>query len=188
MVQAHACGYTNIRSRLTSAATETPGTEGAVAFIDPVWIFPARAGKLGAVNAEKVAPLGRKILVLDDNPIIQRTVYFALRDQGYQVTMVGEVSEAMKIMRREKMDLVLVDLSFPPDPATIGGRQQDGFYFIDWIHRTPEVAKPPLGIISSMDPALYRERAEHAGVRVCLQKPLDKVALVAAVRAVLGEG
>ena len=83
------------------------------------------------------------------------------------------------------MDLVLVDLSFPPDPATIGGRQQDGFYFIDWIHRTPEVAKPPLGIISSMDPALYRERAEHAGVRVCLQKPLDKEALVAAVRAVL---
>ena len=126
--------------------------------------------------------------MVDDNPIIQRAVYFALRDKGYQTLMVGEVSEATKIIRREKVDLVLVDLSFPMEAATIGGPQQDGFYLINWINRTPGIAKPPIVIISSTDPAQYRERAAAAGVRACLQKPLSKESLLAAVQTVLGTG
>jgi len=64
-----------------------------------------------------------KFLVIDDNPIIQRTVYFALRDAGFQVLMVGDVSTATKMLRKEKFDLVLVDLSFPLDVSDIGGPQ-----------------------------------------------------------------
>ena len=140
------------------------------------------------MNEAKVISNAGKILVVDDNPIIQRAVYFALRDKGYQTLMVGEVSEATKIIRREKVDLVLVDLSFPMEAATIGGPQQDGFYLINWINRTPGIAKPPIVIISSTDPAQYRERAAAAGVRACLQKPLSKESLLAAVQTVLGTG
>ena len=128
-----------------------------------------------------------KILVIDDNPIIQRTVYFALRDKGYQVLMAGDISAAMKILRREKLDLVLVDLSFPLDAGNINGPLQDGFFVIDWIRRTPEVKKSPVVIISSTEPAQYQERAAAAGVRACFQKPLDKEKLLATVQAILGE-
>jgi CheY-like chemotaxis protein len=137
-------------------------------------------------EAKPVSPAG-KILVVDDNPIIQRAVYFALRDQGYQTLMVGEVSEATKIIRREKVDLVLVDLSFPMEAATIGGPQQDGFYLINWIQRTPEVAKPPIVIISATDPAEYKDRAAAAGIRACIQKPLNKESLLGVVQAILLE-
>jgi CheY-like chemotaxis protein len=139
------------------------------------------------MNAAKTIPPAGKILVIDDNPIIQRAVYFALRDQGYQVLMVGEVSEATKIIRRERVDLVLVDLSFPMEASAIGGPQQDGFYFINWIQRTPEITKPPIVIISSTDPAQYQERAAAAGVRACIQKPLKKETLLAAAQSILGE-
>ena len=128
-----------------------------------------------------------KILVIDDNPIIQRTVYFALRDKGYLVLMAGDISAAMKILRREKLDLVLVDLSFPLDAGNINGPLQDGFFVIDWIRRTPEVKKSPVIIISSTEPAQYQERAAAAGVRACFQKPLDKEKLLATVQAILGE-
>ena len=128
-----------------------------------------------------------KILVIDDNPIIQRTVYFALRDKGYLVLMAGDISDAMKILRREKLDLVLVDLSFPLDAGNINGPLQDGFFVIDWIRRTPEVKKSPVIIISSTEPAQYQERAAAAGVRACFQKPLDKEKLLATVQAILGE-
>ncbi len=80
-----------------------------------------------------------KILVLDDNPIIQRAVYFALRDHGLKVLMAGEVTDALKLMRAEQPNLVLVDLSFPLDTMNIGGPAQDGFFFMDWIRRTPEI-------------------------------------------------
>ena len=127
-----------------------------------------------------------KILVIDDNLVIQKSVYFTLRDHGYQVFMTGDISEAMKILRREKMDLVLVDLSFPLDAGNINGPLQDGFYIIDWILRTPEVSKPPIIIISSSKPSEYQERAAAAGVRACFQKPLDKEKLLASVQSILG--
>ena len=128
-----------------------------------------------------------KILVIDDNLVIQRSVYFTLRDHGYQVFMTGDISEAMKIIRREKtLDLVLVDLSFPLDAGNIVGPLQDGFYVIDWIQRTPEVGKPPIIIISSSKPSEYQARAAAAGVRACFQKPLDKEKLLASVQSILG--
>src|SRR5712671_4253804 len=96
-----------------------------------------------------------KILVIDDNPIIQRAVYFALRDKGYKVLMAGEVLDAINIIRDEQPNLILLDLSFPPDPMNLGGPFQDGFFFIDWVRRTPEVEKIPIMIISGSDPDTY---------------------------------
>jgi CheY-like chemotaxis protein len=132
-----------------------------------------------------IAPLG-KILVLDDNPVIQRAVYFALREKGYKVLMCGEISEAIKIVRQEKPDLILVDLSFPLDATNLGGPVQDGFFAIDWIHRTPEAEKIPIMIISGTEPAKYKERADAAGIKVCFQKPLDREKLAAAIQSTLG--
>jgi two-component system KDP operon response regulator KdpE len=138
------------------------------------------------MSAETTAPAAPKILVIDDNPIIQRTVYFGLRDHGYQVSMASDISTAMNILRREKMDLLLVDLSFPLDTSDIGSVPQDGFFFLDWIARTPTVSKPPIIIISSTEPAKYSPRAAAAGVSACMQKPLNKELLLATVQSVLG--
>ena len=133
--------------------------------------------------ASKTPPLA-KILVVDDNPIIQRAVYFALRDHGYQVFMVGDVTAAMQTIRKEKPDLVFIDLSFPQD--SIGGVQHDGFFLIDWIRRTPDIGKPPMVILSSSDPDQYRDRAAAAGIVGCIQKPMDRASLCQLVQSVLG--
>lgn len=127
-----------------------------------------------------------KILVIDDNPIIQRAVYFALRDHGYKVLMCGEVSGALKLIRDEKPDLVVVDLSFPVDTINIGGPTQDGFFVIDWLRRTPAFENIPIVIISGTEPAKYQERADSLGIKACLQKPLNKEQLLSAVQRVLG--
>jgi len=139
------------------------------------------------VNAAPTTPTAGKILVIDDNLVIQRSVYFTLRDKGYLVLMAGDISEALTIIRREKLDLVLVDLSFPIDTSNIGGPLQDGFFVIDWIQRTAEVQKIPVIIISSTAPSQYQERAAAAGVRACFQKPLDKEKLLASVQSILGK-
>lgn len=132
------------------------------------------------------APVRGKILVIDDNLIIQRAVYFALRDQGYKVLMCGTIADACKIVRTEKPDLVFVDLSFPPDATNIGGPMDDGFFFIAWIRRMPGVENTPILIISGTEPAKYQERIAGLGIKACLQKPLKKEDLVAAIETVLG--
>ena len=127
-----------------------------------------------------------KILVIDDNPIIQRAVFFALRDHGYKVLMCGEVTGALKIIRAERPDLILVDLSFPADATNIGGPLQDGFFVMDWIRRTPEVENIPVAIISGTEPAKYQERVAAFGIKACLHKPLNKEQLLATVQTILG--
>ena len=137
---------------------------------------------------QPAVPVHGKLLVIDDNPIIQRAVYFALRDHGYKVLMCGDVTAALKIIRAEKPDLILVDLSFPQDAGNIGGPVQDGFFLIDWIRRTPAVENVPLIIISGTEPAEYQERANAVGIKACLHKPLVKEELLKVVQTVLGSG
>ena len=143
------------------------------------------------MNTEPAVPVRGvvrgKVLVIDDNPIIQRAVYFALRDKGYKVLMAGEILDAINIIRDEQPNLILLDLSFPPDPMNIGGPFQDGFFFIDWVRRTPEVARIPIMIISGSDPETYQQRVAVAGINVCFHKPLNKDQLVVAIEKALGE-
>src|SRR5580692_11664371 len=88
------------------------------------------------------------ILVIDDNPIIQRSMYFALRDRGYTVLMSGEISEALKIVRRERPDAILLDLNFPPSDSAGANAMGDGFWALDWMQRMDEIKDIPVIIIS----------------------------------------
>ncbi|HTX22614.1 MAG TPA: response regulator [Candidatus Aquilonibacter sp.] len=139
------------------------------------------------MKTEPAVPAPKKILVIDDNPIIQRAVYFALRDKGYKVLMSGDVTGALKIIRREKPDLIVVDLSFPMDASNIGGPLQDGFFVIERIRRTPELENTPILIVSGTEPAKYKDQAAAAGVKACFHKPLNKEELVAAVQSIFLE-
>ena len=77
-----------------------------------------------------------KILVVDDNPIIQRVVYFALRDKGFLVLMSGTIADGLHIIRQQKPDLILLDLNFPVKDGGFGGAAWDGFAAIEWLQRT----------------------------------------------------
>jgi CheY-like chemotaxis protein len=134
----------------------------------------------------KASPRG-KILVVDDNPIIQRTMYFALRDQGYTVLMAGEISEALKIIRQEQPDLILLDLNFPPDGSVGGGGGHDGFWALDWMRRTEEINRVPIVIISGDDPATTEPRARAAGAVGYLHKPIGKDQLARLVAELLAQ-
>lgn len=127
----------------------------------------------------------RRILVIDDNPIIQRTIYFALRDHGYQVFMSGEIAEALNLVRKERPHLILLDIHFPPDASIGGGGGRDGFWALEWMRRMEEVNGVPIVIISSDDPATASPRARAAGADAYLRKPISKEALTLTVAELL---
>ncbi|MEY4918771.1 MAG: hypothetical protein RL616_2684 [Verrucomicrobiota bacterium] len=131
------------------------------------------------MNATATAPLKGKVLVIDDNPIIQRAVYFCLRDHGVKVLMSGDVTESLHMIRQEQPDVIVLDINFPPD--VMFGNQRDGFWAIDWMHRVQGIKDTPIIMISSDDPEKVRARALAAGAVEFLQKPLNKAQLVALV-------
>jgi two-component system alkaline phosphatase synthesis response regulator PhoP len=128
----------------------------------------------------------KKILVVDDNEIIIKTLSFKLKSAGYEVFAAMDGGEAVSLTRREKPDLILLDISFPPDVAHGGGVPWDGFLIIEWLRRIDEAKEIPIIIITGGDAAKYKERALKAGAAGFFQKPVNNQELLTAVQKVLG--
>ena len=126
-----------------------------------------------------------KILLVDDNLVIQRTVGMALKNKGYEVSIAADISATLSAVRQEKPDLILLDLTFPLDPANVGGPSQDGLFVIQWLQRTPEAKNIPIIIISGADPAKYKDQIAGAGIVACFQKPLNNGELASAINEAL---
>jgi CheY-like chemotaxis protein len=126
-----------------------------------------------------------KVLVIDDNPIIQRTMYFALRDRGYTVLMSGNISEALKIVRQERLDAILLDLNFPPDASVGGNAMSDGFWALGWLRRMEEARETPVIVVSSDPPEKSKAHALAAGAAAYFHKPVDKQELAATIAELL---
>jgi CheY-like chemotaxis protein len=125
-----------------------------------------------------------KILVIDDNPIVQRAIYFSLRDRGYTVLMCGEISESLAIVRSERPQVILLDLHFPP---VVTGGTRDGFWALEWLRHMEEARNTPVIIISSDPPEMSEAAALAGGAAAYFQKPIDKHELAAVVGEVLAK-
>lgn len=123
----------------------------------------------------------------DDDPIIQRTLYFALRDKGYRVLIAENVCNVLTIVRREKPELILLDINFTPDASMEEDASRDGFWAMEWMRRMDELQDIPVVMISSNDAEIFRPRALAAGAKAYFQKPLDKEALLATLADLLAD-
>lgn len=54
-----------------------------------------------------------RVLVIEDDPSLQATLRLGLGAEGFQVTVVGSVAEALKAAEQGAYDLALVDVSLP---------------------------------------------------------------------------
>ena len=111
-----------------------------------------------------------------------------LKSSGYDVLTAVDGSEAVAAARQQKPDLILLDLSFPPDVGHGGGVPWDGFLIMDWLRRFDEAKNIPVIVITGGDPAKYKERALASGAVSYFQKPVDNEKLLAVIRQTLGEG
>ena len=128
----------------------------------------------------------KRILVVDDNAVILKTLSLKLTSNGYDVMTAEDGADAVSTARREKPDLILLDISFPPDVAHGGGVPWDGFRIMDWLHRMDEARKIPVIIITAGEAAKFKERALAAGAHAFFQKPIDNDELLACINNALG--
>ena len=139
------------------------------------------------MNDETAIPGARKILVVDDDRVILKTLSMALTQNGYEVLTASDGAEAVSIVTDKKPDLILLDLLFPPDAMNVGGALQDGFFIMEWLRRMGEAEDIPIIIISAAPSAKDRKHALEAGAVAFFPKPIDRLALLAAIRTVLDQ-
>jgi CheY-like chemotaxis protein len=138
------------------------------------------------MNGQATKPEPKKILVADDDQVILKTVSLLLNANGYKVLTATDCAGAASLIEREQPDLVVLDIQFPPDVMNIGGALQDGFFVMEWLRRMGKAKAVPVMIISASNAPKDRERALNAGAVAFFTKPIDRPALLAAIRQVLG--
>lgn len=139
------------------------------------------------MDAETNIPPGKKILVVDDDQIILKTLTIALSCKGYQVLTAIDGPGAINVVNQNRPDLILLDINFPPDAANVGGALQDGFFIVEWLRRMGAAEDIPIILMSGDKSPKFKKRAQAAKVVGFFPKPIDHIALVAAIRAALGE-
>ena len=136
------------------------------------------------MSAEPPAAPARKILVVDDNQVVIKAISLKLLAAGYQVITAMDGSEAVAAARKENPDLILLDISFPPD---VGSVQWDGFRIMEWFHRLDTARKIPIIVITGSEDPGAKQRATSTGAVAFFQKPIEHDYLLKVIRATLGE-
>jgi two-component system alkaline phosphatase synthesis response regulator PhoP len=125
----------------------------------------------------------KKILVVDDNEVILKALSLRLTSKGFQVSTATDGAAAVSVARKEKPDLIVLDISFPPDL----GIAWDGFSIMEWLRRTEESKDTPIIIITGSEPAKYKDRALALGAAAFFHKPIDHEELLGVIRKTLGQ-
>ena len=151
-------------------------------------LIPGPVVPIPALGITPVKAMTRKkILVVDDNVVIQKMLSMKLKISGYDVLIAADGGTAVSTVRTQKPDLVLLDISFPPDVAHGGGVAWDGFLIMDWLRRIDGAAHIPIIVITGGDPDKLKARSLAAGAVAFFHKPIDNSELLAAIRHALGE-
>lgn len=124
----------------------------------------------------------KKVLVLEDDAVVAKTLSMTLNARGYEVVCAATSSDAIKLVREYKPDVMLVDVVLQPELG--GALLCDGFQVTQWLQHT-NARKIPSIIISGSDQPAYKRQAEKVGADAFLAKPLDKQTLIDSIEAAL---
>lgn len=118
--------------------------------------------------------LTNKILVVDDEPGMRRSLAVMLRREQYQVTELGTVAEAVGRLKDEIYDLVIADLRMEP---------LNGLDLLALLRRYRPAC--PVIIMTAYGTAEARSEALALGAVDFLEKPLQAPNLLHRIREIL---
>src|SRR5499426_3022041 len=108
---------------------------------------------------------GKKILLVEDNPVNRRLAQFLLRSQGYEVREATTAQEAFDALKTEQPDLIVMDIQLPG---------MDGLEVTRKIKEQQATANIPVVAVTSYAMKGDREKALAAGCAGYVTKPIDK--------------
>lgn len=116
-----------------------------------------------------------KILLVEDSHIIQILVDNLLTDIGYDVTIVSDGLQAIKVINAESPDLLILDLMMPV---------MDGFALLEKLKGK---IKFPIIIVTARSDFESIEKCIHLGATDYLIKPFNSTDLINKVERILAK-
>ncbi len=118
----------------------------------------------------------RKILMIEDSKVASGVLLEVLASEGYAVLHASDGVAGLALARREKPDLILLDLLLP---------KLNGYEVCNALMRDNLTRHIPILIISTLDTPESREKAKLCGARNFMKKPYNLDDLLREIKRLL---
>jgi two-component system, OmpR family, alkaline phosphatase synthesis response regulator PhoP len=115
----------------------------------------------------------KKILVVDDEPHLIRSLTFILAKEGYEISMASDGEEALKKIGENKPDLIFLDIMMP---------KKNGYEVCETIRNVPELKDIYIIMLSAKGWDIDRAKATNVGANEFMSKPFSPLEVVSRVR------
>jgi signal transduction histidine kinase/ActR/RegA family two-component response regulator len=152
---------------------ESAGTGKGTAFIVTLPISGHEVADTGASTSTPPADVrldGVRVLVVDDEKDTRDLIGRALEDRGARISVADNSQEAIEILERNEIDVLLADIAMP---------DEDGYSLIRRIRSSPNPhASIPAAAVTAHAKDDERTRALAAGFHVHMAKPVEPSEIV----------
>ncbi|MBT99420.1 MAG: two-component system response regulator [Dehalococcoidia bacterium] len=119
---------------------------------------------------------GNKILVVDDEPNIVRSLAFVFNKEGYQVSIAENGEEAMEMIRGSKPDILILDVMMP---------HKNGYDVCQEIKSDPGLKDIHVLMLTAKGQKGDREAALARGADEYISKPFSPIQVLDRVKELL---
>jgi DNA-binding response OmpR family regulator len=102
-----------------------------------------------------------KIIFVEDEPTLQKTLCDILLKEGYDVKTASDGIAGLEMIKREKPDLVLLDLILP---------KMDGFTVLKKMREDAEIKDIPVMVLTNLEGTSDVEKVLELGATTYLVK------------------
>ena len=120
--------------------------------------------------------MAAKILVVDDDPNVQRLLSYTLKQEGYEVVVAADGAEGFRQWGAENPDLILLDVMLP---------KLDGYQVAAKIRAEEGDAHVPIIMLTAEAEVEQKVRGLRAGADDYLVKPFHPAELLARIKSLL---
>ena len=119
----------------------------------------------------------KKILVVDDEPNVVRTLTFVLKKEGYDVSSAVNGEEAIAKVRESKPSLMFLDIMMP---------KKDGYQVCQELKSDLNLRDIHIVMLSAKGQEADKEMALNAGANEFMSKPFSPIGVIGRVKELLG--
>ena len=123
-------------------------------------------------GGEAALPASGRILIVEDNPQNRELARVVLERAGHTTLQAEHGKDALDLLEREDVDLILLDIQMPV---------MDGYATAREARSRPKLAEVPIVALTAHAFAEDRDRCLEAGMNDYLSKPIRPDRLIAAV-------
>lgn len=118
-----------------------------------------------------------KILIVEDDPLMQRMYQKAFSFDGYEVLVASDGVEGLDKIRSEKPTIVLLDVMMP---------KMNGMEVLDKVKADPEIKSIPIIMLTNLAGSADAEKAlEKGAVKYIIKSEQEPKAVVSIVKEII---